>query len=124
MSAAIEDMARTMLSFNLCTCHVLDNCVCLGDCECVSRVFHRHLIENNSSVSATRAVNERETRMSVATFSPSALHIYVSLSSTLCPSLSCMWHFFQFFSYFFFVFFVCRQHVNDINDSEKAFFCT
>lgn len=43
-------------------------CVC-GVWATVSRVFHRHLIENNSSVSATHAVNERETRMSVATFS-------------------------------------------------------
>jgi len=90
MSAAIEDMVRTMLSFNLCTfaCHVLDKyaCVCVSPsmryvrvclCVCVSRVFHRHLIENNSSVSATRAVNERETRMSVATFS---LYPPISLS--------------------------------------------
>lgn len=51
----------------------------------VSRVFHRHLIENNSSVSATRAVNERETRMSVATAIATVLF---STSPSLSPFLS------------------------------------
>lgn len=49
MSAAIEDMARTMLSFNLCAfaCHVLDKCACVcavcvcgcAVCEGLSREF-------------------------------------------------------------------------------------
>jgi len=96
-------------------------CVCVCLCVCVSRVFHRHLIENNSSVSATRAVNERETRMSVATFS---LYPPISLSFHPWLPVSFMHATFSYFFHIFPLFFVCQQHVNDINDSEKAFFCT